>query len=194
MTLTPKGARTRARIVDGAAEALRENDFEPLTLDELRAATRTSKSQLFHYFPGGKDELLLEVMRGEAQRVIDDQEPELGDLTSWASWERWRSTVVDRYRRQGVRCPLNALVTQLGTTPGARDVSAALLARWGGRLTAGVTAMQAAGGMRADRSPRQIAAALLAGIQGGVVVMWSTGTTEHLEATLDLLFESLRIR
>ena len=46
MALTPKGRSTRARIIAGAAEVLRENDFEPLTLDDLRAATSTSKSQL----------------------------------------------------------------------------------------------------------------------------------------------------
>ncbi|MFC7624159.1 hypothetical protein [Microlunatus sp. GCM10028923] len=46
--------------------------------------TRTSKGQLFHYFPGGKEELLLAVARHEADRVLDDQQPHLGDLTSWA--------------------------------------------------------------------------------------------------------------
>ena len=193
MSLTAKGRSTRARIVDGAAEVLRENDFEPVTLDDLRAATSTSKSQLFHYFPGGKDELLLAVMRLEAQRVLDDQQPDLDDLTSWESWDRWRTRVVQRYRGQGIRCPLNSLVTQLGTTPGAEEVTTALLTRWGDSLAAGVRTMQAAGAMRADRPPEQIAAALLAAIQGGVVVMWSTRDTRHLEAALDLLLDALRI-
>ena len=194
MALTPKGRSTRARIIAGAAEVLRENDFEPLTLDDLRAATSTSKSQLFHYFPDGKDELLLAVMHLEAQRVLDDQQPDLDDLTTWESWDRWRARVVERYRRQGIRCPLNSLVTQLGTTPGAEEVTSALLGRWADRLASGVGAMQAAGAMRVDRTPQQIAAALLAAIQGGVVVMWSTRSTEHLEAALDLLLDSLRVR
>lgn len=42
--------------------------------------------------------------------------------------------------------------------------------------------------MDADRS----AAALLAGIQGGVVVLLSTGRTTHLEAALDLGIQQLR--
>jgi AcrR family transcriptional regulator len=33
------------------------------TLDDTRARTGTSKSQLFHYFPEGKDALLLAVAR-----------------------------------------------------------------------------------------------------------------------------------
>ncbi|MFF1632615.1 TetR/AcrR family transcriptional regulator [Leifsonia sp. NPDC058248] len=192
MALTRKGAATRARIIDGAAAYLREIEFSAMTLDDVRAATRTSKGQLFHYFPGGKDELFLEVMRHEADRVLSDQQPYLGELTSWAAWQRWREVLVARYRAQGAHCPLNSLVGQLDTTPGAGDVTRALLSRWQGHLAAGIRAMQDAGRMRTDRPADQLAAALLAGIQGGVVTMWSTGTTEHLEAALDVLFDSMR--
>src|ERR1700753_384391 len=55
--------------------------------DTTRAATTTSKSQLFHYFPDGKSDLLLAVARYEAQQVLDDQQPMLGDLTSWPKWQ-----------------------------------------------------------------------------------------------------------
>ncbi|GGM06382.1 hypothetical protein GCM10010129_57710 [Streptomyces fumigatiscleroticus] len=47
------------------------------TLDDIRARTATSKSQIFHYFPGGKEELLLAVAAREAERVLEDQEPHL---------------------------------------------------------------------------------------------------------------------
>ncbi len=60
------------------------------TLDDIRVRTQTSKSQLFHYFPGGKEQLLLAVAEYEAQMVLDDQQPYLGELTSWAAWQRWR--------------------------------------------------------------------------------------------------------
>ncbi|MFK3669399.1 TetR/AcrR family transcriptional regulator [Leifsonia aquatica] len=192
MAFTAKGNETRTRIIEGAARVLRDRDFAPLTLDDIRAATSTSKSQLFHYFPEGKDELLLEVMRREAQRVLDDQEPEIGRLDSWASWNNWRDVVIERYRQQGVRCPLNSLMSQLGSTPGAAAVTNALLERWGGLLAEGISVMQARGEMRSDRTPHHLAAGVIAGIQGGVVVMWSTSTTEHLEASLDLLMTALR--
>jgi AcrR family transcriptional regulator len=54
---TPKGQATRARIVEGAAKGLRENGVAFTTLDDIRERTGTSKSQLFHYFPDGKDQL-----------------------------------------------------------------------------------------------------------------------------------------
>ncbi|MGB6513803.1 MAG: TetR family transcriptional regulator, partial [Mycobacterium sp.] len=47
--LTSKGAATRQRIIDGAAAEIRAHGGSATTLDDIRARTRTSKSQLFHY-------------------------------------------------------------------------------------------------------------------------------------------------
>ena len=80
--LTTKGQATRARIIEGAAEVVRELGVGMATLDDIRARTGTSKSQLFHYFPRGKDALLLAVAHYEADRVLEDQQPHLGRLDS----------------------------------------------------------------------------------------------------------------
>ncbi|MEJ1229761.1 MAG: TetR/AcrR family transcriptional regulator [Galbitalea sp.] len=192
MALTEKGRSTRRRIVEGAAAFLRENDLGELTLDDVRAATATSKGQLFHYFPGGKDELMLEIMGHEAARVLDDQQPYLGDLSSWQAWDDWRRVLIARYRAQGTHCPLNSLMGKVGTIPGSAAVVTALLTRWQGQLAEGIRLMQGARLIRAELSPERTAAALVAGIQGGVVVMWSTGNTAHLESVLDVLFTEMR--
>ena len=125
--------------------------------------------------------------------VLDDQQPYLGALTSWAAWQRWRDAVVDRYRRQGQHCPLAVLMSEIGrSTPGAQAVTSVLMRKWQGEIAAGVRHMQAqdkaAAGLDADR----LAAALLAGIQGGVGVMLATGDLGYLEAALDVGIESLR--
>ncbi|HEX4658285.1 MAG TPA: helix-turn-helix domain-containing protein, partial [Streptosporangiaceae bacterium] len=57
--LTSKGAATMQRIVAGAAALIRDRGVANVSLDDIRAATSTSKSQLFHYFPDGKSDLLL---------------------------------------------------------------------------------------------------------------------------------------
>ena len=191
--LTPKGAATRQRIIDGAAAEIREHGVTATTLDDIRARTRTSKSQLFHYFPDGKDELLLAVARYEADRVLEDQQPELSELTSWPAWRAWRDTVLARYRGQGSRCPLNVVTSQLGrSTPGAQAVVTELIRRWQGELAAGVRHMQATGEVDADLDADRAAAAIVAGIQGGVLILMSTGSTAHLEAALDTGIEFLR--
>jgi len=194
VTLTPKGAATRQRIIESASAEIREFGVTA-TLDDIRARARASKSQLFHYFPDGREQLLLAVARYEADRVLADQQPQLGDLSSWDAWLAWRDTVVARYREQGQQCPLSALVTQLGRmTPGAQSVVAELMYQWQGQIAAGIARMQAAGEISGQLDARRTAAAILAGVQGGVVMLMSTGDLTPLEAALDLGIEHLRAR
>ena len=89
-SLTTKGAATRQRIIEAASAEIREFGVT-VTLDDIRARARASKSQLFHYFPEGREQLLLAVARYEAGLVLSDQQPQLGNLTSWAAWLVWRS-------------------------------------------------------------------------------------------------------
>ncbi|WP_155338636.1 TetR/AcrR family transcriptional regulator [Acrocarpospora corrugata] len=190
--MTSKGAATRQRIVEGAAVELRRRG-PGVSLDEIREATRTSKSQLFHYFPDGRAQLLLAVARHEADQVLADQQPHLGDLSSWDSWTAWRDQVIERYRRQGRHCPLSSLLAQLAPNDeGGRTVVLDLYARWEHALAEGVRRMQAGGRMTAAPPPAQAAQALLVAVQGGVVVLMATGVAEHLETALDLTLANLR--
>ncbi|MFI5717683.1 TetR/AcrR family transcriptional regulator [Nocardia sp. NPDC051750] len=192
MAFTTKGRATRDRIVEGAATYLRGADPGTVTLDDVRAITGTSKGQIFHYFPGGKEELLLAVARLEADRVLLDQQPHLGDLTTWAAWDRWRDALIARYRAQGRLCPLGVLMDQVRNTPGASDVVTVLLAQWESDIERGLRIMQDTGDIRPELSAPRTAAAFIAGIQGGVQILRSTGSTDHLEAILDLLIDHLR--
>jgi AcrR family transcriptional regulator len=191
--LTAKGRATRERIIQGAAAAIRARGLAQTTLDDIMNQTSTSKSQLFHYFPGGKEQLLLAVAAFESQMVLDDQQPHLGALTSWAAWQRWRDAVVDRYRRQGQNCPIAVLMSEIGrTTPGAEAVTAELIAKWCEAIATGIRSMQAQGKVAGSVNGERAAAALLAGIQGGVGIMLATGDLTYLEAALDEGIDGLR--
>ncbi|SHM83805.1 TetR/AcrR family transcriptional regulator [Actinacidiphila paucisporea] len=192
-TLTAKGRATKARIVEGAAEELRERGVAATTLDDIRSRTGTSKSQLFHYFPGGRDDLLLAVAQFEADRVLHDQQPHLGELDSWQSWQQWRDALVDRYESQGDQCPLGSLFLQVGRDrPGARAIVLELMRQWQEHLARGIRALQDGGLVSPELDPRKEAAALLAGIQGGVLIMMSTGNSAHLRAAVDTATAHLR--
>jgi AcrR family transcriptional regulator len=193
--LTAKGRATRQRIVEGAAAEIRARGVVATTLEDVCRATATSKSQLFHYFPDGREQLMYAVAQYEADRVLHDQEPFLSDLTSWAAWDAWRDAVLARYREQGMTCPLGTLMTQLTrTTPASREVTARLLQQWQRKLADGIRAMREQGATAPGIDPEQAAAALLAGVQGGVVILLQTGRTTHLEAALELGVSALRAR
>jgi AcrR family transcriptional regulator len=191
--LTAKGRATRQRIIQGAADAIRARGVALTTLEDIMNQTGASKSQLFHYFPGGKEQLLLAVAAFESQMVLDDQQPHLSALTSWAAWQRWRDSVVERYRRQGQNCPIAVLMSEIGrTTPGAEAVTAELIAKWRGAIATGIRSMQAQGKVAGSVDVERAAAALLAGIQGGVGIMLATGDLTYLEAALDAGIDALR--
>jgi len=184
--LTAKGRATRQRIVEGAALLLRESGIEQTTLDDVMARTHTSKSQLFHYFSGGKEDLLLAVARFEAEQVLEDQQPHLSCLDSWEAWQRWRGAVIKRYEEQGDRCPLASLSQHLGSrTPGAQAIVVGLMDRWQEHLAVGIRALQQAGHLPQEVDVDERAAALLVAIQGGVGILQSTGSSYHLRVALD---------
>jgi AcrR family transcriptional regulator len=193
--LTAKGSATRQRIVAGAAGLVRDLGAANVSLDDIRAATSTSKSQLFHYFPAGKSDLLLAVARYEAQQVLDDQQPMLGDLTSWAAWEAWRERVVEKYRAQGPGCPLSALTSQLGLAdPATRTVVTEMYQDWHAHLAHGVRALIASGQLDAGTDAAGAATAILAAVTGGATLLMATGQISYLEVALDEALTGLRRR
>jgi hypothetical protein len=66
------------------------------------------------------------------------------------------------------------------------------MGKWHDEIAAGVRHMQAQDKAAARLDADKVAAALLAGIQGGVGVMLATGDLSYLEAALDVGIESLR--
>ncbi len=67
-----------------------------------------------------------------------------------------------------------------------------LLRRWQQKIADGIRSMQAGGEIRPSVDAGQRAAALLAGLQGGVVIMLATGEISHLEVALDQGIGALR--
>lgn len=193
---TERGRRTRQRIVEATAEQILAAGIGGTTLDSVRAATLTSKSQLFHYFPGGKTELVLEVARWEGEQLRAAQEPELGDLGSWESWERWRAGLVRYYVDLGRwACPIGTLATQAAA--GDADLESEIAAawtQWRAALAAGVRRMQGAGHVDASADSERVAVGILAAIQGGLVLSQPERSSWPLEAALDLVLDSLRAR
>lgn len=193
--LSTKGAATRARLVAGAAELMRTEGVVHTTLDDVLARTGTSKGQLFHYFPGGREDLLLAVAELEAARVLADQEPHLSRLDSWPAWKAWRNAVVARYRAQGPDCPLHALMVQVEvSSPGSHAVVVELMRAWEQALQVGIETMQSVGEIDPEHDPVAASKALVAVIQGGVQVLMATGDSGHLEAGLDLVLAGLAVR
>ncbi|TDU82216.1 TetR family transcriptional regulator [Kribbella voronezhensis] len=191
--LTAKGTATRQRIVEGAALLIRADGVPNVGLDDIRAATATSKSQLFHYFPAGKADLMLAVAKFEAEQVIAEQLPHLADLTSWRKWQAWRRRVIQIYDAQRQRCPLSALTAQLGAgDPATREIHANLLDRWQGYLVAGVQALKDSGEADPGVDPLVAATSILTAVTGGAGMLQATDRISYLQIALTDAIDNLR--
>jgi AcrR family transcriptional regulator len=185
--LTARGAATRARIVESAAEQVLAGGVGGTSLDDIRADTETSKSQLFHYFPGGKSELVGAIASFQADRVLAAQEPYLSRLATWDDWRGWRDALVAHYGSQPHwGCPIGALANELlGTDPERAAEVTAHMEHWRGLLEAGVTRLRDAGELSPDADPRALSLAVFASIQGGLLLTATAESIEPLEAALD---------
>ncbi|MET8161336.1 TetR/AcrR family transcriptional regulator [Sphaerisporangium sp. NPDC005289] len=191
--LTAKGTATRARIIHGAVELVRERGPANVGLDDIRAVTATSKSQLFHYFPDGKADLLLAVAAYEAEQVLADQQPMLGDLTTWEKWEAWRTRVVEKYDAQRRRCPLSALTAQLGlSNPATRTIVTGMYDRWHAHLAAGVQALKDSGEIPPSVDAGRAATTILTTVCGGATMLQATDDLSYLETGLADVLDGLR--
>jgi TetR/AcrR family transcriptional repressor of lmrAB and yxaGH operons len=57
-----KTATTRTRLLDTAGQLFRCHGFHATGLDEILKRSGTPKGSLYHYFPGGKDQLAIETL------------------------------------------------------------------------------------------------------------------------------------
>src|SRR5665213_4464061 len=106
--LTPKGARTRGRIVEEAAALIHERGVAATTLEDVKVAAEVSGSQLYHYFPD-KNELVQAVIDYQADTIVKNNRHALG---SAKGVEAWRKMVITGARSTEARggCALGSLV------------------------------------------------------------------------------------
>jgi AcrR family transcriptional regulator len=191
--LTKKGQVARARIVRGAAEVVRARGVTGAALEMIREATSTSSSQLFHYFPEGKAQLMLEVARYEADQILEQQRPLLGNFGDLGGLVQWSNDLHSQFEQQGMHCALGALLSQLDPNElRVRAVIAEMYARWEHELRQGLVLLQHDKQIAAEIDPGESAAALLTGIQGGVLMLLATGSVWHLRIALNAGLRALQ--
>jgi TetR/AcrR family transcriptional regulator, transcriptional repressor for nem operon len=86
-----------------------------VTLDDVRAATGTSKSQLYKHFRAGKPELVRAVVAFRAEQVLTREEQRLERLKSMSGLRRWRDALVQGAALRGgaYGCALGGMVVEL---------------------------------------------------------------------------------
>jgi TetR/AcrR family transcriptional repressor of nem operon len=193
--LTPRGQATRERIVRAAAELVFEHGVAAVSMLDVRRAAHVSGSQLSHYF-GGKQSLVRAVIAWQAQSVIHvHQMPELGQLDSFAALERWAELNIERLEARGCQggCSFGSLAGELAECDAdVRSDLAAGFERWEGLFRHGLTLMRDRHELRGDADPVQLTYALMAALQGGMLLSQTARDAEPLRAALRSALEYVR--
>src|SRR5579871_3663068 len=182
--LTPKGARTRARIVQEAAALIHERGVAGTTLEDVKAAAEVSGSQMYHYFPD-KNELVQAVIDYQAEGIVNRQRHA---LSSANGVEVWRNMVISAARRTKAKggCQLGSLVAQLAEgDPEARALIAAGFDQWAAAISDGLRSLHADGTLRTDIDPDDLATTLLAALQGGLLLGQVTRSSRPIETAVN---------
>jgi AcrR family transcriptional regulator len=191
--VTDKGRATRDRILDTATALIFEHGAAGTTLDDVRAAAKVSKGQLYHYFVD-KDELVHAVIDRTIEQVLDAQ-PRLAKLSTWTAISSWLDDLVQlQVQRHAVGgCPIGSLAGELAETDElTRAELAAGFDRWEAPLRRGLEQMRAEGKLRRNADPARLATATLAAIQGGLVLTQTRRDPQQLRVALDAAYAYLR--
>jgi TetR/AcrR family transcriptional regulator, transcriptional repressor for nem operon len=191
--LTSKGRATRDRIVAAAADLIFERGVAGTSLQDVQQAARVSGSQLYHYF-GDKAALVHAVIAWQGQTVLGRQQPWLSRLDSLQGINAWRDYVVSTMRRRECRggCHIGSLASELSDQdPAARSDLAATFERWISAIRDGLQAMQDRGELRGDADVPRLAFALMAAVEGGLLLAKAQRDVAPLEAALDTVIDRI---
>src|SRR5690349_13905639 len=193
--VTAKGRATRERIVQAAAELVAEKGAAAMSLDDVRARTGASRSQLYHYFED-RDDLVHAVIDATTEAVLGRQNQLLDHLDSWAGIDRWFDFMVQHQIAEQARggCPIGSLVGQLAESdPEARAALAAGFDRGEAHVRHGLTRRKANGKLRKGPDPAALATATMASIQGGLFLTRVRRDPHQLRSALSPTRNNLRV-
>jgi AcrR family transcriptional regulator len=162
--LTARGVRTKARIVSSAADLMRVKGVDSTTMDDVRAASGTSKSQIYHHYRD-KNELVRDVIEFVGDWVIRREQDRLGRVSTLNGLRRWRDALVqDNDLRHGAYgCALGSLAGDVADhDEAARAALSRLFRAWSELISEALVRMQDGGVLKPDVDPDYLANGLLA--------------------------------
>ncbi len=161
----PKAVTERTEVIPALGELFRELGYAGTSLTQITERTGLGKGSLYHFFPGGKEEMAQAVLDEVAAWFESNVFAPLRDETDPLKGMRRMFTAVDRYFRSGRRvCLVGAFALD-----DTRDRFAAAVQSYFAAWTATLTGALKRHGADA-RTARATAEDIVAGIQGALVL------------------------
>jgi TetR/AcrR family transcriptional repressor of nem operon len=194
--LTARGVKTRAKIVEAAADLMFVQGVGATTLDDVLAASGASKSQLYQHFDG-KEALVRAVIDHVGERIIQRERDALGHVSTIRGLYRWRDALVQRnaLRDGAYGCALGSLASEVSDHDAvARQTLAHLFNEWQELLAGVLRRLQEAGTLPPDAPIDQLATGLMGALQGGYMLAQTARDVTPMATSLDMALAHLESR
>jgi AcrR family transcriptional regulator len=178
-------ASHRERMVASAALLIRERGAHPTAIADVLEHSRAPRGSAYHYFPGGRTQLLCEAIDYTADYVAAKME-KASSGTEMLDWmlRFYRKSLIETDFRAG--CPVLAVAVEAGKPDGPSPVidrAAAAFDRWNGLIAQRLVA----DGIPAKRA-KDLAVFVTAALEGGIVLARAARDI----APLDVVHRQLR--
>jgi AcrR family transcriptional regulator len=183
------GSETRERVVQSAKERMRRHGVAATSMLDAIADAGASRGSLYHYFPGGKAELIDDATKAacseytEAFALLEDLDAEEA-IPAIAAF--WRAQVEATDFEAG--CAVAAAALSGDETTEARSRAGEGFRDW----TASIERMLLRSGIPADRSSA-LAGLILAAAEGAVIVSLAQRSVEPVDAVTAELLDLVRL-
>src|SRR3954447_907538 len=174
----------RERMVQSAALLMREHGAENTSFTQVLAHAGAPRGSIYHYFPGGKTQLIEEATRWSGEfiasgmaRMFERGDP-LDVLDAWPPF--WREVLESSDYAAG--CPIAAAAMEGDRTPTVRDAAGEVFRRFQDVFAAGLNRH----GIEPARAA-SLATMAFAGIEGAVILARAERSFEPVERTVDEL-------
>jgi TetR/AcrR family transcriptional regulator, lmrAB and yxaGH operons repressor len=159
---------TKQRMLDSALLLLRERGAPGVTVDAVLAHSGAPRGSVYHHFPGGRNEIVLQALRLAGDYIAGMVEASVAEGDVLRTVERfvrfWKRALTSTDYRAG--CPLVAVaIDSREHIPEAPDLVREIFTRW----QASLADVLSANGFPAERA-RRLASVVVSAIEGAIIL------------------------
>lgn len=193
--LTARGAKTRSKIVEAAADLIRVQGVGGTTLDDVVLASNVSKSQLYRHFED-KSALVRAVIEYVGDRKIAGERDRLEKVRTFAGLQRWRDAIIENNALHEGRygCSLGSLANEVSDQDAiARLKLQDLFTAWQQLFEGVLRRFQQEGLIPQDADIMQLATGFVAAVQGGYLLAQTARDVTLMASSIDMAISYLRL-
>ena len=194
--MVTKGERTRVKILDEARQLFKQKGFGATTINDLLAASGTTKGNLYFHF-SDKQEVGLEVLRREQQSFYIFLEQAFSGRSAAVGMDNFFTKALEKQCEQNFvgGCLFGNMALEASdTSPRFAELVEEVFSEWIGRFEQQIALAQTTRQIRTDIPAGELAEFIVATIEGGIMQTRLQKSAAPLQHSLETLRRVLELK